>query len=148
MKYSQKVIIKKNDFKKGILAFNNINFVKFLTLLQPVKIISWDGIENNKIAHFKLWFLYWHDFKVKHKNYKISKNRLSFTDQGIELPLGIKSWNHKHTLEKDGNNFFIVDTLDITHENIFLGYILLPILIIPILIRKILYKIYFYKIKK
>ena len=145
MKYYQKVIIKKKDFKKGLLAFNDINFVKFLTFLQPVKIISWDGIENNKIAYFKLWFLYWHNFKVKHKNYKISSNKLSFTDQGIELPLGVKSWNHKHTLVKDGNNFLIIDILDVKHKNTLIGYLIFPILIFPIVIRKILYKAYFYK---
>ena len=43
----------------------------------------------------------WKKFEVEHSNYNISDNHLSFVDQGIKLPLGIKSWHHEHTSLKN-----------------------------------------------
>ena len=89
-------------------AFHNIEIVKFLTRFQPVKIIHWSGITNGEKAHFKLWFLGWKNFKVKHKEYKSDKNRLHFIDQGQELPLGITEWKHTHIVEKKNqSNSFV-----------------------------------------
>ena len=145
MKYYQTVKLSKVDFNIVNKAFNDINFVKFLTSFQPVKIINWSGIENNKMAFFKLWFLGWNNFKVKHSNYIKNKNELSFIDEGIELPLGLKSWHHKHIVEKKGNGAIIIDSLTIEHTNRLIGYVLFPMFISPIIIRKILYRIYFFK---
>ncbi len=145
MKYYQTVKLSKVDFKIVNKAFNDINFVKFLTSFQPVKIINWSGIEDDKMAFFKLWFLGWNNFKVKHSNYIKNKNELSFIDEGVELPLGLKSWHHKHIVEKKGNGTIIIDSLTIEHTNSLIGYILLPMFISPIIIRKILYRIYFFK---
>tara|TARA_X000001036_G_scaffold430720_1_gene463873 strand:- start:404 stop:841 length:438 start_codon:yes stop_codon:yes gene_type:complete len=143
MEFYQEVKIKKNNFQNVINAFHDINFVRFLTYLQPIKIIIWEGIENNKLAFFKLWFLGWKDFKVKHSNYKLSHNELSFIDSGLDLPLGISSWHHKHIVKKHKNHVLIIDSLCIEHSNKLIGYMLFPVLIFPIIIRIILYKIYF-----
>ena len=145
MKYCQTVKLSKVDFNLVNKAFNDINFVKFLTSFQPVKIINWSGIEDDKMAFFKLWFLGWNNFKVKHSNYIKNKNELSFIDEGVELPLGLRSWHHKHIVKKKGNGTIIIDSLTIEHSNRLIGYILFPMFISPIIIRKILYRIYFFK---
>ena len=143
MRYNQKVTIKNVRFKIVNEAFHSKELVKFLTIFQPVKIISWDGIDDGKIAYFKLWLFGWRNFKVKHEGYKVSKDRLDFIDRGTELPLGIKSWKHTHTVKADGENTIISDMVYFSHSNIYIGYLLFPILIIPIVVRKLLYKIYF-----
>ncbi len=145
MIYKQTVSIKNANFDKVCNSFHDRKFVDFLTSLQPVKIISWTGIENDKIAFFKLWFFGWRDFKVKHSEYTIENNILSFKDIGQELPFGLTSWNHKHTVKKDKDKILIVDVIKIKHKNLILGYILLPMLVVPIFIRKFLYPLYFYK---
>ena len=145
MKFYQEVKIRTSKFENIVESFHNINFVKFLTYLQPIRIIHWDGIEDNKTAFFKLWFLGWNNFKVIHSNYKNNSNELFFIDKGTELPLGLKSWSHKHTIKKNKNYVSIIDSLDIEHSNKLFGYILYPILIFPIIIRIFLYKIYFKK---
>ena len=66
-------------------------------------------------------------------------------DKGIELPLGLRSWSHKHTIKKNQSHVLIIDCLNIKHSNKLFGYILYPILIFPIIIRIFLYKIYFKK---
>ena len=73
-----------------------------------------------------------------------SNNELSFIDKGVELPLGIKTWNHKHIVRRNKKVTIIIDILDIEHTNIAIGYILFPVLVFPILIRKFLYKMYFF----
>ena len=145
MKYHQNVKIKNINSQKVSLAFHDIKLVEFLTSLQPIKIISWLGITDGKTAYFQLWFLGWKNFKVKHENYKINSNGLSFIDRGIELPLGIKTWIHEHAVKKDGKDTIIEDSLYFSHSNIYIGYILFPLLIFPIFIRRILYQIYFLK---
>ena len=56
MKFYQEVKIKTSTFENIVKSFHDIRLVQFLTYLQPIKIIHWDGIENNKIAFFL--FLY------------------------------------------------------------------------------------------
>lgn len=143
MNYNQTVTIKNINFKKVSTAFHCIKLVKFLINFQPVKIIEWSGIEDDKIAYFKLWLFGWKNFKVKHQEYKLNNNELSFIDKGIVLPLGIKSWKHKHIIIQDGNNTIIKDLVYFSHSNRYLGYLLFPILMFPIIIRIFLYKIYF-----
>ena len=145
MNYNQKVKIKNITFEKVSLAFHSIKIVKFLTGFQPVQIIEWSGIENGKMAHFKLWFFGWKNFKVKHESYMKSNNELFFIDRGIELPLGVKYWKHKHIIKRNGEDVIIQDLVSFSHANIFMEYLLFPILMFPIIIRKLFYKIYFWK---
>ena len=145
MRYNQRVIIKNTDYQKVREAFHSIRLVRFLTYLQPIKIIEWYGIESGKIAYFKLWFFGWKDFKVMHENYLDNNNYLFFIDRGIKLPLRIVFWKHEHCVFKDKENTIIEDVLSFNHANKYIGYLLFPILVFPIIIRKFLYKIYFLK---
>ena len=148
MKYYQKVILKNISFKLVVSAFQDIALVEYLIKMQPVKLLKWDGIRTNDTAYFKLWFLGWKDFKVKHKLIEMDSTTLYFIDSGIVLPLGIKFWEHKHIIKKVENSVEIVDSLIIKHQFVFLGYILYPILIVPIFLRKLLYQSYFSSLLK
>ena len=48
MRYNQIVSLKNINFKIVSKSFREIKFVNFLISFQPVKIISWEGVENNK----------------------------------------------------------------------------------------------------
>ena len=146
MQYSQKVKIKNVDFRIVSQSFHSIDLVRFLTNFQPVKIIKWSGIKNGKIAHFKLWFWGWRNFKVKHEGYNLSKKQLIFIDKGFDLPLGIKSWEHKHIVEYDKDDTRIIDLVYFSHRNSYICYLLFPLLVFPIFIRKLLYKSFFKRI--
>ena len=117
----------------------------FLISFQPVKIIKWDGIENNLSAHLKFWLFKWHTFIVIHKNYKRNEDSLSFVDKGITLPLGITEWNHLHEVKYSNNKIVIRDSIKFKHRFYIFEFMLYPILISPIIMRKFLYKIYFKK---
>tara|TARA_B100001989_G_C24424665_1_gene405864 strand:- start:352 stop:798 length:447 start_codon:yes stop_codon:yes gene_type:complete len=143
MRYNQIVSLKNINFKIVSKSFREIKFVNFLISFQPVKIISWEGVENNKKAYFKLWFFGWKNFKVKHSDFSLSDETLTFTDKGEVLPFGLTNWNHIHTVIRKDNNTIIYDSLSFNHPNKFIGFLLYPILISPIFLRKILYPLYF-----
>ncbi len=143
MIYKQKVTIKNVQYLEVVSEFQNLKFIKFLIKWQPVKIIKWNGIYNNDKAHFKFWFLKWHNFKVVHQLYNFNEDQLSFEDKGTKLPLGLKSWNHKHKVVRAVNSVIITDNISFSHNYYFMGFILYPILIFPILLRRLLYKKYF-----
>ena len=143
MRYNQIVSLKNINFKIVSKSFREIKFVNFLISFQPVKIITWEGVENNKKAYFKLWFFGWKNFKVKHSDFSLSDETLTFTDKGEVLPFGLTNWNHVHTVKGKDNNTIIYDSLSFNHPNKFIGFLLYPILVSPIFLRKILYPLYF-----
>ena len=146
MYYRQTVKLKNTDFKTVIAAFHDINFVKFLTSLQPVKIIKWTGIKDGDIAYFKIWFFGWKNLFVTHKEYKKTDSSLSFIDFAENsFPFGIITWNHTHEVRLENESVLIIDNVTFTHGNKFLGILVYPILIIPIIVRKFLYRLYFYR---
>ena len=143
MIYNQKVKINDTTYQHVVSSFHNYKFVEFLIILQPVKIIEWNGIYNQDRAHFKFWFLGWKDFKVIHEKYhKPTDQYFSFIDKGEILPFGLKLWEHKHSVVYEKDNIYIIDNIKMEH-NYFWGRLLFPILITPIIIRKFLYKLYF-----
>ncbi len=143
MKYSHKVKIKSVDFNDVKLAFHQYSFISFLTKLQPVKIISWDGIESGKKAKFKFWFFGWKQLTVCHEKYINTNSKLSFYDKGVDLPLGIKFWSHFHAVSKSEGVVYIEDLFEYRHENKIIEKILYPIMIAPIVLRKLTYKLFF-----
>jgi len=147
MLYEQKVVLKNVKVSNVINSFHNKSFVKFLILAQPVKIISWDGIEDGKVAIFKFWFFGWRIMKVVHRGYTISDQHLCFEDNGLKIPFGLTTWNHLHIVETQKNNVLIIDRVTMTCDNRIRAYLIYPIMIFPILLRKILYRIWFYRNK-
>ena len=145
MLYKQTVNIKDRNIEKVIDSFHKRDFINFLISFQPVKIIKWDGIENNLSAHLKFWLFKWHSIIVIHKNYMRTDNSLSFVDKGTTLPLGITEWNHLHKVEYSNNKIVIGDSIEFKHRYYIFEFMLYPILISPIIMRKFLYKIYFKK---
>jgi ligand-binding SRPBCC domain-containing protein len=144
MIYYQKVKIKNINFHDVVSSFHDLSFVKFLITFQPVKIIDWNGINNDDRAHFMFWFLGWKDFKVVHENYqKPTNTSFSFIDKGEVLPLGLRYWKHKHSVLYENNEVYIIDDINFEHKNIF-GIFFYPILVAPIFLRKILYRLYFW----
>ena len=143
MKYSHKVKIESVDFDDVKLAFHQYSFISFLTKLQPVKILSWDGIESGKKAKFKFWFFGWKYLTVCHEKYINTNSKLSFYDKGVELPMGITFWSHFHSVSQNRDAVYIEDLFEYKHENKIIEKILYPVMIAPIVVRKVTYKLFF-----
>ena len=59
MPFTQKTFIKNVNPIDVVRCFHSNEFIEFLILGQPVKIVSWEGIKNNKEASFLFWFFGW-----------------------------------------------------------------------------------------
>ena len=147
MVYNQQVILKDVKVSDVIQSFHDRKFVDFLTALQPVRILNWDGIESGKVASFSFWFFGWRIMNVVHEGYKAEDTYLCFIDKGIKLPFGLDNWNHQHVVEIQGDNVIIIDNVRMHSESRIKLFFIYPIMIFPILIRKITYKIWFYNKK-
>ena len=147
MVYEQQVILRDVKVSDVIQSFHDRKFVDFLTALQPVKILNWDGIESGKVASFSFWFFGWKIMNVVHERYKAEDTYLRFTDKGIKLPFGLDNWNHHHVVEVKDDYVIISDRVQMHSENRVKLLFIFPIMIFPILIRKITYKIWFHNKK-
>ena len=144
MLFEQKVILKGIDPLDVIRSFHDRSFVEFLTALQPVKIQSCVGINNNMKASFSFWFLGWRQIEVEHKNYKVSKNHLQFEDRGLVIPFGLSSWKHHHIIETHKNGTTITDKVEMGSQSLWLRYLIFLIMLFPIFIRRLTYRFWFY----
>jgi len=145
MLYHQKVKLKGVNISNVIKSFHDRKFVEFLISLQPVKINSWDGIENGMEASFSFWFFGWRNMKVIHDNYESSETHLHFEDIGLELPFGLSNWHHHHIVQAYEDGVVITDKIKLESKNYLKMYLVYPIMVFPILARRISYRIWFYK---
>ncbi len=142
MKYQQSVIVKDISMEAAKTAFNDINFLKHLIALQPVKVVKWDGTFDGAVAHMRFWFFGWKDFIVEHNSNEEKRSSFSFKDNGLTLPFGLIKWEHSHKVMKINSDINIIDSIHFECKSKIFGVIVYPILIAPIFIRKILYQTY------
>ena len=143
MPFTQKTFIKNVNPIDAVRCFHSNEFIRFLILGQPVKIVSWKGIDNNKEASFLFWFFGWRKMSVVHENYKLDRDNLSFEDKGLVLPFGLKSWRHRHIVKPHESGALIIDQIYLKEKNIFKKFFVYPLMLLPIVIRKVTYKIWF-----
>jgi len=142
MKYKQSVKVKNVTIDNAKIAFNDIDFLKHLITLQPVRVIKWEGTFDGALAHMKFWFFGWRDFIVKHGSNVENNNLFSFMDIGSVLPFGLNKWEHTHKVIQKDSNINIIDNIEFSCKVKFVEIFIFPILIAPIIVRKILYKTY------
>ena len=147
MIYKQKTYLKSIRTIDVIRCFHKYKFVEFLTSGQPVKIKSWIGIDDGKEASFCFWFFGWKKITVLHENYTVSRNSLYFVDKGLELPFGLKKWEHHHIIKRTKKGSLIIDKIYLDDSIGLKKYFIYPIMLFPVVIRKITYKIWFYMLE-
>ena len=143
MQFTQQVKLTKTHPLDVIRSFHDKSFIQYLTAAQPVRIESWNGIDDDKEASFSFWFFGWRKIKVVHKNYSISNSRLYFQDLGTSLPFGLSKWKHEHIVEPYKKGSIIIDKVAIDSSSKMKKYLVFPIMIFPILLRRVTYKIWF-----
>ena len=143
MHFIQQVKLTNTHHLDVIKSFHDKNFIQYLTAAQPVRIDSWNGIDDDKEASFSFWFFGWRKIKVVHKNYSISNSRLYFQDLGTSLPFGLTKWKHEHIVEPYKKGSIIIDKVAIDCSSKMKKYLVFPIMIFPILLRRVTYKIWF-----
>ena len=78
---------------------------------------------------------------VCHENIN-TNSKLSFYDKGVDLPMGIKFWNHFHSVSQSGDEVYIEDLFEYRHKSKIVEMMLYPVMIAPIVVRKVTYKLF------
>lgn len=73
------------------------------------------------------------------------KDQSWFIDEGIRLPGFLKSWQHKHLVQQEGDHAVIVDAVTYSGRNAVLSYLLYPVIWMQFAIRKPYYRKHFGK---
>lgn len=73
----------------------------------------------------------------------VNDKRAYFIDEGLELPFGLKMWQHKHEVENCNNCSIIVDDITFSFGKPWLDALMKPLVIVAFAGRKPQYKKFF-----
>jgi ligand-binding SRPBCC domain-containing protein len=73
------------------------------------------------------------------------KDKSWFTDEGIRLPGFLKTWQHQHLIEQQGDHSVIVDAVTYSGRNVLLSYLIYPVIWMQFALRKPYYRKFFGK---
>jgi len=107
----------------------------------PVRLLQFDGCKTgDKVAlelNFILFKQQWiSDITDDGQN----KKEWFFLDEGTKLPFFLKSWKHRHIVEKKGASSNIIDDITFTTGTLFTDILFYPALLGQFLYRKPIYK--------
>ncbi len=137
-----RTLIKNRGYLEVFNQFDKKLF-NYLSKGQPVKLLRFDGSSLHDQIHILFPFdKKWVSVITEEQT---TPQKAYFIDQGKQLPLGLKEWEHQHIVAKSGNNCYIVDKVTYSAKNSLLGVLLFLPIYIPILIRKVQYKSFFSK---
>lgn len=110
----------------------------------PVKLLRFDGCEKGDAVSLELNFIF---FKQKWTSDITEAGETSdqwyFTDEGVQLPFFLKTWKHRHVVEKHGDGSKIVDDIAYSTGTMLTNLLMYPILYLQFLYRKPVYKRFF-----
>lgn len=122
-------------------GFNESLFVKLAPPFPKVKLLQFDGSQKGDRVGLELNFVL---FKQKWLSDIIDngedEEKIFFIDKGVELPFFLKTWQHKHILEKRKKGSTIVDDIEFSTGTIFTDLLMYPALYLQFLYRKPVYK--------
>lgn len=137
----------KGNYVDVLAGFDRELFEALAPPLININLIRFDGSKKGDTVHLKLKILgiFKQEWIVKITDDQVQKKMAWFTDEGRKLPPSIKSWEHNHIVEKDGENSIIVDDIHFIPSSPLMGAFLYPGLYLQFLWRKPIYKRYFAK---
>ncbi|MEM8891373.1 MAG: hypothetical protein AAGD28_25570 [Bacteroidota bacterium] len=137
----------KGNYVDVLRAFDRDLFEALAPPLVNVQLLRFDGSSKGDLVHLKLRILgiFKQEWLVKITDEQVQNKMAWFTDEGRKLPSVLKSWEHNHIVEKDGENSIIVDDIHFIPSSPIMGALLYPGLYLQFLWRKPIYKRYFAK---
>lgn len=103
--------------------------------------------EVGSIVHInmRMWGIIKQEWYMHIVDFVEEEDRSWFTDEGIRLPGFLKSWQHRHLVEQEGDHSVIVDEINYSGQNGLLSYLLYPVIWMQFVLRKPYYRRYFGK---
>ncbi len=119
--------------------FDEQLFLALKPPLMPLKLLRMDGNEVGDEVHVKLlWSLLWISRITANRQ---EGDRWYFTDEGTVLPFFLRTWKHRHIMERlpEGGTM-IVDDIEYTAPYKWLSYLLYPMMYMQFWMRKPVYR--------
>ena len=131
----------KGHYKDVFRSFDRKLF-EFL-LPRGAKVLRFDGSARGDCVHLKFTFPMTAEWVSEIVEDGIRDDCCYFVDEGVHVPLGIKTWRHKHIVHNKGKNAVIEDDIEFSTGDVIFDYLLYPILYLAFVPRVNMYKKYF-----
>lgn len=122
-------------------GFNEDLFFQLAPPFPKVSIKQFDGSKKGDIVSLELNFiLFRQNWTSEIVDEGSSDTSYFFIDEGTILPLGLKFWRHRHTLQSIDRKTQIIDEVEFRSWNVLASLLLFPILLSQFFYRKPIYK--------
>lgn len=136
----------KGNHKTIMQQFDRDLFVALAPPFPPIELVEFTGSKKGDKVHIKFlapvnseWVS---DITADYED----ENQSYFIDEGTTLPWPLKSWKHKHLIEKiDDQTSMIVDDISYSANNGLLNVLMYPAMYFGFMMRKPIYRRYFGK---
>lgn len=131
-------------FRQVFTSFDQQLFEYLAPPIPKIQILEFGQIEVGEPMKFKLGFPVFTTWIGKITKKEVSEHQVIFEDQGLQLPFGLVSWRHLHTIKSTSNNSCcITDEIHFESWNKFSTYLMSPIIKKAFSSRPKKYKDYF-----
>jgi len=135
------------NYKDIIAAFDRQLFEALKPPVGEMEIVEFTGSSRGDKVHIQFHSPIKAEWISDIVEDEITDQRAWFVDVGVKLPWPLKTWKHRHIVEKiDDTNSMIVDDITFSGTNFLLSLLLYPALFIGFYPRKKIYKEYFGKL--
>lgn len=93
--------------------FNEALFYSLTPVFPPVRLLKYEGEQPGDTVAVQLWFFgLWLTWETIITERSESDEETYFVDESTLLPWFLKSWRHKHIIQKQGEGTLIIDQVN------------------------------------
>lgn len=135
----------KGNYQDVLAGFDRELFEALAPPLIRMDLIQFDGSQTGNKVHLKLKILgiFSQEWIVKITQDGVTNKQAWFVDEGRRLPSMIRSWEHSHIIEKNGEDSIIIDDIHVVASSNLMAFFVYPTMYLQFLWRKPIYKRYF-----
>lgn len=135
------------EFETVINHFNDELFNALNPPFPPVKLLRFDNPkETGGEIHLQFNFIFFKQHWVgRITSSERNEHAFTFIDEGVKLPFFLKSWHHRHVIEKTVSGTAIIDDIHFRTPFLLFDYLMYPGMYLQFLYRKPAYKKFFNK---
>ena len=136
------------NYKKVMAAFDRRLFEALKPPVGEMEVKEFTGSQKGDKVHIQFHSPIKAEWISDIVEDQVTDQRAWFVDVGVKLPWPLKTWTHRHIVEKvDDQNSVIVDDITFSGSNFILSLLLYPAMFLGFYPRKNIYKEYFKKLE-
>jgi ligand-binding SRPBCC domain-containing protein len=136
----------KGNYKAVMAGFDRDLFEALKPPVGEMEIVEFTGSKKGDKVHLRFIKPFKAEWISDITDDGSTEKKAWFVDEGTTLPWPLKSWTHRHVVEKiDETNSRIVDDMTFTGRNFLVTLLLYPALFVAFYPRKKIYRKYFEK---